>query len=82
MDNNRFVWQVRPRALADNTIVGDAYRITVLTPALLRVEYSASGTFEDRASQSMFFRDFDKTAFTASTADGVLTVEEILKNRT
>ncbi len=75
MDNNRFVWQVRPRALADNTIVGDAYRITVLTPALLRVEYSASGAFEDRASQSMFFRDFDKTAFTASTADGVLTVE-------
>ena len=75
MDNNRFVWQVRPKALADNMIIGKTWRFTVLTPALLRLEYSANGTFEDRASQSMFFRDFEKTDFRSSENDGELVVE-------
>lgn len=39
-------------------VVGECYRITVLTPALVRMEYDAKGKFEDRATQSVLNRDF------------------------
>lgn len=48
----------RPLALDCNIIQGNNYRITVLTDGLLRLEYSADGIFEDRATQMAFFRDF------------------------
>ncbi len=38
---------------------GDQYRITVLTPSLLRLEYSETGDFEDRATQMVVNRDFE-----------------------
>lgn len=44
-------------------VVGDKYRISVLTEGLIRLEYSPDGIFEDRATQSVLFRDFPKTAF-------------------
>ncbi|SDP41531.1 Alpha-glucosidase, glycosyl hydrolase family GH31 [Pedococcus dokdonensis] len=39
-----------PIAHDDATITGEHWRITVLTPGLLRMEWSESGEFEDRAS--------------------------------
>ena len=62
-DQKRFVYETRPVALKKNTVQGKTYRFTVLTPALLRLEYSPLGIFEDRASQSIFFRDLPKTEF-------------------
>ena len=59
----RFQWPVRPNALPENMIPGSKYRFTVLTSRLLRLEYSAEGIFEDRASQSVFYRDFPKCEF-------------------
>ena len=59
----RFQWPVRPNALPENMISGSKYRFTVLTSRLLRLEYSAEGIFEDRASQSVFYRDFPKCEF-------------------
>ena len=59
----RFQWPVRPNALPENMIPGSQYRFTVLTSRLLRLEYSAEGIFEDRASQSVFYRDFPKCEF-------------------
>ena len=38
-----------PVALSDNMIIGEKYRITLLTEALVRLEYSEDGVFEDRA---------------------------------
>ena len=40
-----------PVALSDNMIIGEKYRITFLTEALVRLEYSEDGVFEDRATQ-------------------------------
>ena len=54
-------------------IQGDHYRITVLTPSLLRLEYSADNYFENRATQSVINRNFDVPPFNVSyeTVSGV-----------
>ncbi|MBQ3094502.1 MAG: hypothetical protein IJC52_04945, partial [Clostridia bacterium] len=75
MNSDRFRWPVRPLALDANTVCGDRYRFTVLTPSLLRLEYAANGVFEDRASQSVFFRDFGKVPFTVTKHDGDIIVD-------
>lgn len=61
-----------PVALSDNMIIGEKYRITVLTEALVRLEYSEDGVFEDRATQTVLFRDFPKTGYhVVRNADGI-----------
>ncbi|NOU80501.1 DUF5110 domain-containing protein [Paenibacillus sp. LMG 31459] len=47
-----------PAASAGAVIQGDCYRFTVLTPALIRMEYSPEGGFEDRATQMVMNRKF------------------------
>ena len=71
----RFAWEVRPMAMRENMVSGENYRFTVLTPNLLRLEYSPDGVFEDRASQVAFYRDFPRSTFTHSVEDGVLTLQ-------
>jgi len=39
------------------TVTGDTYRITVLTPHLVRLEQSLDGRFEDRPTQVVLHRD-------------------------
>ena len=56
-------------------VTGETYRFTVLTPSLIRMEYSPKGKFEDRASQSVFFRDFPKNDFSVESVNGQLTIE-------
>lgn len=53
--------------LPDRTAVisGDHWRITVLTPSLVRLEWSPSGTFEDRPTQTVINRAFEPAEFTA-----------------
>lgn len=46
-----------PRARPGATIAGDQWRITVLTDGLVRLEWSADGVFEDRASTLALHRD-------------------------
>ena len=74
-DSARFVYETRPLALKQNMISGAHYRFTVLTPSLIRMEYSEQGVFEDRASQSVFFRDFPETSFSVQSQDGWLKLE-------
>ena len=71
-NNNRFCWEVRPVALAENTVQGENWRFTVLTPCLIRMEFDDQGIFEDRASQMVFYRDLPKCDFTVNKADGYL----------
>ena len=64
--------KTRPMALADNQIKGEQYRITVLTDALVRLEYSEDGVFEDRPTQMVYDRDFPKADYhVVRTADGI-----------
>lgn len=58
MIDKRFLWDVRPVASPENTILFPKCRITVLTEKLLRIEYSESDEFTDAATQSVFYRDF------------------------
>lgn len=44
-------------------IQGDAYRFTILTPALIRMEYHKDGIFEDRATQTVLNRNFSVPDF-------------------
>jgi alpha-glucosidase (family GH31 glycosyl hydrolase) len=53
----------RPVALEAAVVRGDHYRITVLTDGLLRLEYSADGAFEDRASAFALYRDLPVPPF-------------------
>ena len=69
---NRFQWPVRPLATKENIIEGEHFRFTVLTSRLIRLEYSHQGVFEDRASQSVFYRDFPKVSFTLDRENGEL----------
>lgn len=43
---------------------GNKYRITVLTERLIRLEYDENGFFEDRPTELVWFRNFEKPEFT------------------
>ena len=74
---DRLVLPTTPLAPADSQIVGDTYRITVLAPALFRLEYSASGEFEDRATQTVINREFAPVDYTVHrTKHGIEVVTE------
>ena len=62
----------RPLAAPENVIQGDRYRITVLDPGLLRLEYAASGEFEDRPSQTVLDRAFEPARFELTETDAGL----------
>ena len=53
----------QPLADPNNVVQGDHYRITVLDTGLVRLEYSDSGSFEDRPSQTVVDRSFAPTDF-------------------
>ena len=67
-----FDWH--PVAHDHSVVQGDRYRFTVLTPALIRMEYSPDGTFEDRASTLAINRQFDKVEFKIHETDTSLEV--------
>ena len=65
-----FRLDTHPVADAANVVQGDHYRITVLDPGLVRLEYSPTGEFEDRASQMALNRAFPPCDFTLTRSDG------------
>ena len=64
--DQRLILPTSPLAPAASVISGDHYRITVLTERLLRLEYSSTGVFEDRATQVVLDRDFPTPEFTVA----------------
>ena len=60
---------VKPLARPENVVSGPNYRITVLTDGLLRLEYSESGDFEDRPSQTVLDRSFEPSEFEVVDSD-------------
>ncbi len=55
------IYQIKANSVAaeENIVLGDKYRITVLTEGLIRLEYSEDNAFEDRKTQIVFERDFE-----------------------
>ena len=62
--------QTRPVALEANMVIGEKYRITMLTEGLIRLEYSEDGIFEDRATQMAFFQRFSRDKLQTSAHGG------------
>ena len=46
-----------------SVIQGLKYRITILTERLIRFEYNEKGIFEDRPTELVWFRNFEKPDF-------------------
>jgi len=69
-----------PVCRSEAAVQGEEWRITVLTPNLLRLEYSADGVFEDRATQFALNRNFPPCSFKTEDRGGelVLTTEALL----
>ena len=66
MDLKKFMLEGNPVCRKEAVIVGDHFRITMLTTALIRFEYSEDGGFEDRATQMVCNRDFPAPEFRVS----------------
>ena len=60
-ENN--LWTMEPVGRPENTIQGDKYRFTLLTPCLIRMEYREDGKFEDRPTLVVWNRKFDPVDF-------------------
>lgn len=69
------LWTLKPLPRPEAVIVGDGYRITVLTSRLLRLEYEADGRFCDQATQMAICREFPPVAFETHRQGDWLTVE-------
>ncbi len=53
-------------------VSGGNYRITVLTPRLIRLEYSVCGAFEDRRTQTVFNRRFPVPEYRVTSKNGYI----------
>ena len=45
----------------ESYIIGNKYRFTILTPRMIRLEYSINGVFEDRSTSLVINRSFPKS---------------------
>ena len=63
MGMEEYKLEAHPVSKKEAIIQGDCYRITMLTSALVRLEYNSEGVFEDRATQSVLNRDFPVPEF-------------------
>ena len=77
MDNfaKRFSIDCSPIAVENQTLVRGKTRLTVISPALLRVEVQPDGKFCDEPTQSVWFRDFCKTDFEVSESNGIVEIK-------
>ena len=74
MGMNEYKLESQPLCSDAAAVKGDTYRITVLTPALIRLEYNAKGIFEDRATQSVLNRNFPVPDFQVQEDNGELSI--------
>lgn len=58
----------------ENVILGNKYRISILTERLIRLEYSPTGVFEDRATQNVIFRNFDRVLYTVDKSETLIQI--------
>ena len=71
--NPHLVVHTRPLASERNVLKGKGYRISVLTPYLLRVEVQKNNIFTDEATQYIWNRDFPPVEFSyVSTSGNIL----------
>jgi hypothetical protein len=57
MLKNALIAKTNGKGSPGNVVMGDGYRITVITPRLFRVEVAKKNIFEDMPTQSIWYRD-------------------------
>lgn len=67
--------KTRPKASDENIVYFDGYRITVLSGRLIRVEKNKSGTFCDKATTAVWYRDMGRQDFSALEKNGRLIIK-------
>lgn len=67
--STKYCYETTPVADKKAMVVGEKYRFTVLTSRLIRIEYSESGYFEDRATQTVINRKFAPVDFKVEKDD-------------
>lgn len=67
--------EVNPVANPDAVVTSGNMRFTVLTPRLIRIQYSANKQFEDRATFTVVNRNLEVPAFTTETSGGYLYIK-------
>jgi alpha-glucosidase (family GH31 glycosyl hydrolase) len=72
---DHFKFPTKPIADEKAVIKGDHYRFTVLTSRLIRLEYSLNNHFEDRPSQTVWFRELSVPQFKAEKSDKKVSIE-------
>ncbi len=73
--NKQLLAHTDAKSNEENIVISRNVRVSVLTPKMLRVEYSTDGNFTDSPSQSVWFRNFGKVEFTSETKIDILTVK-------
>ncbi|MFN8565816.1 MAG: alpha-xylosidase, partial [Anaerolineae bacterium] len=71
----QFRLEFHPEAAHKAVVCLGSARFTVLTDRLIRLEYDPSGVFEDRASQTFWYREQPVPAFTAHADGSSLDIE-------
>ena len=74
MSLHRYEFKTSPVARPESTIVGDHWRFTVITDGIVRLEWSADGAFEDRASTFAINREQATPSFRVVESDEVIEV--------
>lgn len=64
-----------PKAHPANVVIAGNARFTILSSALIRLEYDPTGTFEDRASFAFVHRAVEPVAFKVTRHPGALLIE-------
>lgn len=74
--HKRKIYQYRKNPLANsqNIIVGEHYRITMLTSRLIRLEYKENDSFVDEASQTVWNRDFPECEYRVKETEDMLLI--------
>lgn len=54
---------------------GEKYRFTILSESLIRIEYNKDGVFEDRPTELVWYRNFEKPEFTIKQDQKYLEIE-------
>lgn len=68
----KYKLDMQPQAKEAAMVAGTNYRFTVLTSRLIRLEYSSTGHFEDRATRMAINRDFPVPAYQVTEKEDML----------
>ena len=59
----------------DSYITGNKYRFTVLSPRMIRLEYSPNGIFEDRPTSLVINRSFPKVPYSITESNTLIQID-------